>query len=119
MNAVYSIIIRAALAILSALPVERIIALLLNRLLDRVSPANLDRVYKTAQHLTELSSLFGDILSDKTVSETEIVTLRNSVTAARERMLALWAMGKSAKGLQNELAKTGLVAQYTALNTSA
>lgn len=113
MNAMLSIIVKLGLAALSALPVERIVALLLNRLLAKAGDSNVEKVAKTAQHLAELSALFGDIVSDRSISPEEISALRASIIRARERLLAEWSLGSDGKALQGELGKVGLVAEYT------
>lgn len=112
MQALWAILIKLGLAVLSALPVERVLALLLNKLLDKVSPANIGRAQKTAQHLAELSALFNDIVADRAVTVEEATQIRDEIVRARERLLAAWSVGADAKSTQTELGKTGLVAEY-------
>ena len=107
-----SVLIKLGLAVFSALPIERIIAALLNKWIGKIDTGNIDKARKTAEHLAELSALFNDILSDKQVSPDELGKVRESVVRARERLLAAWAVGADAKATQVELAKTGLVAGY-------
>ena len=107
-----SVLIKLGLAVFSALPIERIIAALLNKWIDKIDTGNIDKARKTAEHLAELSALFSDILTDKEVSPEELGKVRESVVRARERLLAAWAVGAEAKATQAELAKTGLVAEY-------
>ena len=107
-----SVLIKLGLAVFSALPIERIIAALLNKWIGKIDTGNIDKARKTAEHLAELSALFNDILSDKQVSPEELGKVRESVVRARERLLAAWAVGADAKATQVELAKTGLVAGY-------
>ena len=107
-----SVLIKLGLAIFSALPIERIIAALLNKWIGKIDTGNIDKARKTAEHLAELSALFNDILSDKQVSPEELGKVRESVVRARERLLAAWAVGADAKATQVELGKAGLVADY-------
>ena len=107
-----SVLIKLGLAVFSALPIERIIAALLNKWIGKLDTGNIDKARKTAEHLAELSALFNDILSDKQVSPDELGKVRESVIRARERLLAAWAVGADAKATQVELGKAGLVAGY-------
>jgi hypothetical protein len=107
-----SVLIKLGLAVFSALPIERIIAALLNKWIGKIDTGNIDKARKTAEHLAELSALFNDILSDKQVSPDELGKVRESVIRARERLLAAWAVGADAKATQVELGKAGLVAGY-------
>ena len=112
MNMLTSVLVKLGLAVFSALPVERILAALLNKWVDRINPSNIDKARKTAEHLAELAELFNDILADKSVSPEEVSAMKESVIRARERLLAAWAVGTDAKSTQKELAKTGLLADY-------
>jgi hypothetical protein len=112
MNMLTSILMKLGLAVFSALPVERILAALLNKWVDRINPSNIDKARKTAEHLAELAELFNDILADKAVSPQEVSAMKEAVIRARERLLAAWAVGAVAKPTQLELAKTGLLADY-------
>jgi hypothetical protein len=112
MNMLTSILMKLGLAVFSALPVERILAALLNKWVNRINPSNIDKARKTAEHLAELAELFNDILADKAVSPQEVSAMKASVIRARERLLAAWAVGADAKPTQKELAKTGLLADY-------
>lgn len=113
MNAIMTVVINLAVSALSALPVERIVALLLNKLLDKIGPSNLEKAAKTAEHLGELSALFNDIVADKSVSAEEVSSMRDAIVRARQRLLAEWSVGNDAKATQVELGKTGIVAEYT------
>ncbi len=112
MNMLTSVLVKLGLAVFSALPIERILAALLNKWVDRINPSNIDKARKTAEHLAELSGLFNDILADKAVSPEEVSVMKDAVIRARERLLAAWAVGADAKATQKELAKTGLLADY-------
>ena len=112
MNMLTSVLVKLGLAVFSALPIERILAALLNKWVDRINPSNIDKARKTAEHLAELAELFSDILADKAVSPEEVSAMKESVIRARERLLAAWAVGADAKSTQKELAKTGLLADY-------
>ena len=72
MNTIKTILLNMVLPIISALPIERIVAMYLNKMLDKISPANIDKARTTARHLGELSELFDDILDDEMVTEEEL-----------------------------------------------
>lgn len=119
MNAFWSVVARIGLALVSALPVERVAAALLDRLVQKTDGANIDKARATAAHLAELAELFGDVLADKQVTEIEVAAMKSTVMRARELLLENWADGRSAKTLQTELAKTGLTASYAQLARGA
>jgi hypothetical protein len=112
MNTVWRFIIRIALAALSALPVERIVAALLNAVMQRLDEGNVEKARKSAEHLSELAELFSDVLADRTVTEFEVCAMRSAVMDARERLLANWAAGQSGRHIQAGLAEAGLTAAY-------
>jgi hypothetical protein len=98
-----ALIARIGLALLAALPVERLAAWGVNRLLARVDDGSYDRATKTAEHLIELAELFASILKDKRITPQEASEARARVLEARERLLAAWADGRPSKGLQMEV----------------
>ena len=98
-----SVLIKLGLAIFSALPIERILAVLLNKWINKIDPNNIEKARKTAEHLSELSGLFNDILRDESVTAQELTNLREAVILARKELLAAWALGRDAKVIQNEL----------------
>lgn len=108
------ILLKAAFALVSALPVERVAAALLGRLAARIGEGGRDEQAKrTAAHMAELAELFGDIVADKGLTEEESGHMREAIVRARERLLAKWARGSGdAKATQAELAEVGLVASY-------
>lgn len=112
MNAVWRVLMQIGLALVSALPLERVAAALIDRLVQKVDGTNIERARKSAAHLAELAELFSDVLSDKQVTETEVVAMKTTVMRARELLLEQWADGAPSKTLQSELAKTGLTAVY-------
>lgn len=112
MNAVWRVLMQIGLALVSALPLERVAAALIDRLVQKVDGTNIERARKSAAHLAELAELFADVLADKQVTEIEVAAMKSTVMRARELLLEQWADGASAKTLQNELAKTGLTAVY-------
>lgn len=107
-----SVLMKLGLAIFSALPIERILAALLNKWIDKIDVGNIDKARKTAEHLAELSALFNDILADKAVTTAEIDAMRAAIVRARERLLAAWAVGADGKATQVELRKQGLTSDY-------
>jgi hypothetical protein len=110
MNAVWRVLMQIGLALVSALPLERVAAALIDRLVQKVDGTNIERARKSAAHLAELAELFADVLADKQVTEIEVAAMKSTVMRARELLLENWADGRSAKTLQTDLAKTGLTA---------
>ena len=107
-----SVLIKLGLAVFAALPVERIVAILLNRWLDRIDAANMSKAVKTAGHLNELAALFTDILADKQLTEGELAGARDAVLRARTLLMGLWAKGEQAKSVQTELGMAGVGSAY-------
>jgi len=107
-----SVLLKLGLALFSALPVERILAALLNNWIDRIDSGNIDKARCTATHLSEIAALFSDILADKQLTPAELEQARVSVIKARESLLAAWAVGASSKDTQAALAEKGVVATY-------
>jgi len=119
MNAFWSVVARIGVALLSALPVERIVAMLLNKWLAKMEPGRIgaaagaaEKAAKTARHLAELAELLAHIVEDRQLDASEVTQARESVLLARETLLALWADGRPAGDLQRELAKAGVDAAY-------
>jgi len=97
------VLIKLGMALFSVLPIERILAVMLNKWINKIDPNNINKARKTAEHLAELSGLFNDILADESVTVEELTALKGKVIAARKELLEAWATGKIAKGLQNSL----------------
>lgn len=111
-DAIKVLLTNAGMALLSVFPIERIVAMYLNKMLDKVSPANIDKARTTAKHLGELSELLTDILEDKEVSASELSRAKDFILSVRESILATWAKGKSAKQVQRALGDSGLTGSY-------
>ena len=114
-----TILAKLGMALFAAMPIERIVALLLNKWLSKLdggkidaAAANTEKAAKTAQHLAEIAELFAHIVEDKNLSEEEVKQVKTSVVNARLTLLNLWADGKSASDLQSELGKAGVDAAY-------
>ena len=98
------LLLKIGLAILGQLPIERIVAWALNRMLAKIDAGgSVERAARTAGHLVELADLFRDILDDRKVTEAEAKQARACVIATREEILAEWAKGRTAKALQRAL----------------
>lgn len=114
-----TILARLGMALFAALPVERIVAMLLNKWLAKMGPGRIgaaagaaEKAAKTARHLAELAELLAHIVEDRQLDANEVTQARESVLLARETLLALWADGRPAGDLQRELAKAGIDAAY-------
>ena len=109
-----SVLVKLGLAIFSALPIERILAALLNKWIGKLETSKLAatvdiaaKAGKTAEHLAELSALFADILKDRTVGAEEVGMMRDTVARLRKSLLDIWARGDTAKVTQLALANLG------------
>jgi hypothetical protein len=87
------------------LPVERVIAWLLNKWLAQVSDENFCRFSKSARHIVELADLLTEIMADKRITPEEATTSRERIMRIREMLLEDWAHGKPSKGLEEMLLK--------------
>ena len=112
MNMLTSVMIKLGLAVFSALPVERIVAMLLNKWLDKIDSTNMDKALKTCSHLNELVALFTDILADKQLTAGEVSGARDAVIRSRALLLELWAKGDASKAVQTDLSKAGVATAY-------
>ena len=112
MNMLTSVLIKLGLAVFAALPVERIVSILLNKWLDKIDSTNLGKAVKTCEHLNEIAVLFTDILADKQLTEGELTSARDAVVKARAALMALWAKGETAKSVQTDLGKAGVESAY-------
>ena len=112
MNIIKEIVLKMILPLLSALPIQRVVAMYLNGLLDKIDSGNIEKARLTANYLGELSELFGDILEDKAVTPEELSRAKKFVLSVRESILATWAKGKSAKQAQRALGNSGLIGSY-------
>jgi hypothetical protein len=114
-----SVLIKLGLVIFSALPIERILAVLLNKWIGKIEGGKVDaaadiaaKAGKTAEHLAELSALFADILKDRAVGAEEVGMMRDTVSKMRKALLDIWSRGETAKATQSALAKMGVDADY-------
>jgi len=114
-----SVLIKLGLAIFSALPIERILAVLLNKWIGKLEGGKVDKAAdiaakagKTAEHLAELSALFSDILKDRAVGAEEVGMMRDTVSKLRKALLDIWAKGDTAKVEQAQLVAMGVDAVY-------
>ena len=112
MNMLTSVMIKLGLAVFSALPVERIVAMLLNKWLDKIDSTNMGKALKTCNHLNELVALFADILADKQLTASEVSGARDAVIRSRALLLELWAKGDASKAVQTDLSKAGVATTY-------
>lgn len=112
MNMLTSVLVKLGLAVFAALPVERIVAILLNKWLNKIDSTNLGKAVKTCEHLNEIAALFTDILADKQLTEGEVTSARDAVVKARAALMALWAKGETAKSIQASLGNAGVTSAY-------
>lgn len=98
-----NILAKLALGLLASLPLERIVAILFSRWLDRVDAKDTEKVEKTLTHVAELLVLLQRILEDKKISSEEVTDLRAFASALYKELLKLWAKGKSGKHIEKTL----------------
>ena len=89
--------------ILRLMPVERIVAWLLNRWLATVNPTQFDRFVRSARHITELGDLLAGIVEDRKIAPAEATDARERIMRLREMLLEDWAEGRSAKNIEKML----------------
>jgi hypothetical protein len=98
------LLLNVGLAIVSALPTERIVAWLCNRMLDRIDKGgNLDKAAKTADKLLQLAQVLSDAIEDRQISPDEARTCMDLTAAVRREIIGEWAQGRSAKSLEKTL----------------
>jgi len=114
-----SVLVKLGLAIFSALPIERILAALLNKWIGKLEGSKVDaaadiaaKAGNTAKHLAELSALFADILQDRSVGAEEVGMMRDQVARLRKAILDIWAKGETAKAQQAMLTGLGVDVSY-------
>jgi hypothetical protein len=88
---------------LSKLPIERLIAWLLNMWLKRITPENMGRALKSGRHIGELVTLVADILEDRQVTAKEATDARVKIMSLKEDLIGKYARGERAKELEREL----------------
>ena len=99
-----SILLKIGMAILGALPLERIAAYAVNRLLARIERGgDVDKAAKTAEHLLELANVFADALADRQMTPEEARRCFDLTASVRLEIIGEWARGRSAKNLEKVL----------------
>jgi len=89
------------LAIVSALPTERIVAWLCNRMLTRIDKGgNVDKAARTADKLLQLAQVLSDAVADRQMTPDEARTCMDMTAAIRSEIIGEWAQGLSAKNLE-------------------
>ena len=88
---------------LGKLPIERLIAWLLNMWLKRITQENMDRALKSGRHMGELITLVADILEDRQVTADEATDARKFIMGLREDLVKEYAAGRPAKSLEKAL----------------
>lgn len=87
------------------IPVERILAWLLNKWLAQVDPERFDHFVHSAKHVTELGDLLAQIMEDRQITPDEASEARLKVMRLREILLEDWAHGRSSKDIEKMIAK--------------
>jgi hypothetical protein len=113
------VLVKLGLAIFAALPVERIVAAILTRWIQKLNSAKVDaaadiarKAAKTSEHLAELSALIADILRNKAIDADKVGLLRDTVLRIQMELLEMWGRGESAKTTQAQLYSLGVDAPY-------
>lgn len=101
-----NMLVKLALGMLASLPLERIVAILFSRWLDRVDVSDNEKVQKTLKHVAELLVLLKRILEDKQLSPEEVTELRAFASELYKELLSTWAKGKSGKHIEKTLNDT-------------
>lgn len=99
-----TLIARIGLALVSTLPVERIVAWLCNRMLTKIDAGgNVDKAAKTAEKLLQLANVLNDALTDRQITPDEARNCMDLTAAVRREIIGEWAQGRSAKNLESVL----------------
>lgn len=109
-----TVLLKLGMAVFSVLPIERIVAMLLNKWVSKLDFTNLEKAAKTAEHLAELAALLSDIVEDNNLTPQEVTAARKYIMGLRTDILAIWAKGDTAKSLQTSLVAQGVKAEYAA-----
>jgi len=88
---------------LRQLPIERLIAWLLNLWLKRVDQSDMNRVCRSAKHISELANLLADIVADRQITADEATDARKFIMGLREDLMKEYAAGRPAKSLEKAL----------------
>ncbi len=88
---------------LGKLPIERLIAWLLNMWLRRIDQQDMDRVVRSAKHISELANLLADIVADRQITVKEATDAKTFIMSLREDLLNEYAAGRTAKSLEKAL----------------
>ena len=102
-----TLLIKLGSVLLQAMPIEQIVAIILNKAIDKVGTDNMDTAVKSLEHINEACSLCLDILADKSVDQTEAAEIVSRLRSLRVVLLERWAEGKPAKDVQQQLASLG------------
>lgn len=98
---VKSLLVALAVALVRAVPAERVIAALFARIAAKPqSDQDREKALKTAEHLAELSALLTDTLCDGKATDSEIAQARDAAARMRLELLNTWAVGADSKDLQ-------------------
>ena len=103
-----TLLIKLGLSLFQWLPLERIVAKVLNAAIQRIllskkTAAQIAQIRKTVIHLTELVQLIDPMLADKAVTGDEAGQMFDALNRTRLEILNLWADGESAKQLEAQL----------------
>ena len=99
-----AVLVQLGMSIFRALPIERIVAILINKLLNKLGTSEeLDKAFTTVGHLEEISEKLRIILEDAEVKDDELEILRSVYTQDLAQIIALWSKGKSAKELEEKV----------------
>jgi hypothetical protein len=100
-----AVLIQLGLSIFRALPIERIVAMLVNKLLNKMSTgSDYNKALTSLSHLEEISEKLRIILEDAEVKDDELQILRSVYTQDIAAIIELWSKGKSAKELESKVA---------------
>lgn len=89
--------------LLTSLPVERVLAILLNKMLDKVGgKRSYGKAVKTSTHLAEIVQVLNVVLADGKIAEDEIDDL-NEIRTSAKALIAVWAKGDTAPELESKV----------------
>ena len=121
-----TVLAKLGLIVFRLLPIERIVAMLLQRVVDYLiakKGANtaaasaklaeyMAKATTTIAHINEQVELLSDVLQDQKISAEEVGLMRAHAANLRLALLDLWAKGEPAKATQQSLGQMGIEAAY-------
>jgi len=91
------LLIDLGMMIFKLIPLERIVAALLNKMIDKINnKEDLRKATTTCTHLMESVNVLSAILADAKVTPEEVKIAQDNLNSVRKLLIETWAKGESA-----------------------